>query len=143
MNVGVCRLTLLIPAAHSLKERRMVLRRIKDRVANKFNVAIAEVSEGEYKDSWQSAQLGFAVVSNDKGFTQAMVQNVLDYVDSLGMAKLVDDEQDFVDYGSERAGGERPHWEPAEFSEEDFLRGAAGRDGDAEPGDGGGEGEGR
>lgn len=126
MTVGVCRLTLLIPAAHSLKERRMVLRRIKDRVANKFNVAVAEVSEGEYKDSWQSAQLGFAVVSNDKVFSQAMVQKVLDFVDSLGMAKLVDDEQDYLDYGSERAGGEISTWEP---TEEDFLRGSAGGDG--------------
>ena len=41
----------------------------------------AEVSEGEYKDSWQSAQLGFAVVSNEKGFTQSVVQKVLDYID--------------------------------------------------------------
>ena len=101
----------------------MVLRRIKDRVANKFNVAIAEVSEGEYADSWQSAQIGFAVISNDKAFTQAMVQKVLDFVDSLGMAKLVDDEQDYIDYGTERAGGEVTTWEPSELGEEDFLRG--------------------
>ena len=83
---------------------------------------IAEVSEGEYKDSWQSAQIGFAVVANEKGFTQSMVQKVLDYVDSLGMAKLVDDEQDYIDYGSERAGGEVATWEPSELSEDDFLR---------------------
>src|SRR4051812_22293177 len=104
MVVGICRITLLVPESHSLKERRMVLRRIKDRVHNKFNVAIAEVSEGDYKDSWQSAQLGFAVVSNDRGFTQSVVQKVLDFVDSLGMAKLTDDEQDYLVYGDERAG---------------------------------------
>ena len=43
MVVGVCRVTLMVPESHSLKEKRMVLRRIKDRVANKFNCAIAEV----------------------------------------------------------------------------------------------------
>lgn len=112
MVVGVCRITLLIAESHSLKERRMVLRRIKDRVRNKFNVAIAEVSEGDYRDSWQSAQIGFAVVSNDKGFTQSVVQKVLDYVDSLGMAKLADDEQDYIVYGEERAGEPLDHWEP-------------------------------
>ena len=37
-----------------------MLRRIKDKVRNKFNVAIAEVSDGEYRDSWQSAQIGYA-----------------------------------------------------------------------------------
>ena len=138
MTVGVCRITLLVPESHSLKERRMVLRRIKDRVANKFNVAIAEVSEGEYADSWQSAQIGFAVLSNDKAFTQSMVQKVLDYIDSLGMAKLVDDEQDYIDYGSERAGGEVTTWEPSELTEDDFLRRAA-----PEGHSDGGEGEGK
>jgi uncharacterized protein YlxP (DUF503 family) len=112
MVVGICRITLLVPESHSLKERRMVLRRIKDRVRNKFNVAIAEVSEGDYADSWQSAQLGFAVVSNEKGFTQAMVQKVLDFVDALGVAKLTDDEQDYIHYGDERAGESVSHWEP-------------------------------
>jgi uncharacterized protein YlxP (DUF503 family) len=113
MIVGVCRVTLLVSESHSLKERRMVLRRIKDRVRNKFNVAIAEVGGGEYADSWQSAQLGFAVVSNELGFTQAMVQKVLDCIEGLSMAKVVDDEQDFVNYGDERGLGEAgAHWEP-------------------------------
>src|SRR5438105_4062906 len=97
----------------------MVLRRIKDRVRNKFNVAIAEVSAGDYTDSWQSAQLGFAVVSNEKGFTQAMVQKVLDYVDGLGVAKLTDDEQDYINYGDERVGEGVAHWEPDQESDQD------------------------
>jgi uncharacterized protein YlxP (DUF503 family) len=112
MIVGVCRITLLVPGSHSLKERRMVLRRIKDRVRNTFNVAIAEVSEGDFKDSWQSAQLGFAVVANDKVFTQSVVQKVLGFIDGLGVAKLVDDEQDYIDYGSERVGEPLGTWEP-------------------------------
>lgn len=113
MIVGICRLTLLVPESHSLKARRMVLRRIKDRVRNTFNVAIAEVSEGEYRDSWQSAQLGFAVVSNEKGHAQAMVQKVLSHIDGLGVAKLIDDEQDYLDYGEgERVGEALSHWEP-------------------------------
>jgi uncharacterized protein YlxP (DUF503 family) len=116
MIVGVCRITLLISEAHSLKERRMVLRRIKDKVRNKFNVAIAEVGGGEYADAWQSAQLGFAVVSNELGFTQAMVQKVLDYIDALSTAKVVDEEQDFMNYGDERGLGAEPgHWEPDDF----------------------------
>ncbi len=90
----------------------MVLRRIKDRVKNKFNVAIAEVSEGDYKDAWQSAQIGFAVVANQKVFTQSVVQKVLEYIDGLGMAKLMDDEQDYIDYGGERVGETPDHWEP-------------------------------
>src|SRR5262249_33926489 len=112
MIIGVCRVTLLVPESHSLKERRMVLRRIKDKVSHKFNVAIAEVGGEEYADSWQSAQLGFAVVSHQIGFTQAMVQKILDYIEALSVAKVMDDEQDFLNYGDERAGEPLAHWEP-------------------------------
>ena len=113
MVVGVCRVTLMIGESHSLKEKRMVLRRIKDRVANKFNCAIAEVGD---QDDWQSAQLGFAVVSNEHGFTQAMVQKILQFIEDLAVAKIVDDEQDFVSYGDEDldATGNVAHWEPDE-----------------------------
>lgn len=110
MVVGVCRITLLISASHSLKEKRMVLRRIKDRVRQKFNVAIAEVGD---QDAWQSAQLGFAVVSNEHGFSQSMVQRILDFIEDLAVAKVADDEQDYITYGEvvEPARG-GSHWEP-------------------------------
>jgi len=108
----------------------MVLRRIKDRVRNTFNVAIAEVSEGDYKDSWQSAQLGFAVVANDKVFTQSVVQKVLGFVDGLGVAKLIDDEQDYIDYGSERVGEPLGTWEPDGPGERTGVAAAAHQDHD-------------
>ena len=88
----------------------MVLRKIKDRVQNKFNCAIAEVGD---QDDWQSAELGFSVVSNELGFTQAMVQKILSFIEDLAIAKITDDEQDYVQYG-DQVGGETPHWEPDE-----------------------------
>jgi uncharacterized protein YlxP (DUF503 family) len=111
MVVGVCRVTLMIGGSHSLKEKRMVLRRIKDRVSNKFNCAIAEVGD---QDDWQSAELGFCVVSNEKGFTQAMVQKVLQFIEDLAVAKITDDEQDYIQYGDEDldSSGGVQHWEP-------------------------------
>jgi uncharacterized protein len=109
MIVGVCRVTLMISESHSLKEKRMVLRRIKDRVANKFNCAIAEVGDA---DAWQSAELGFAVVSNERGFTQSMVQKILNFIESE--AKVSGDEQDYIQYGDEEFGADPAHWEPDE-----------------------------
>src|SRR5262249_32394748 len=110
MVVGVCRVTLMLPESHSLKEKRMVLRRIKDRVANKFNCAIAEVGD---QDEWQSAELGFAVVSNEDGFKPSMVQKILTFIDDLAIAKIMDDEQDYVTYGDE-ISSDPSHWEPEE-----------------------------
>lgn len=112
MVVGVCRVSLMVPESHSLKEKRMVLRRIKDKVSNKFNVAIAEVGD---QDAWQSAQLGFAVVSNELGFTQSVVQKVLAFIEDLAIAKVTDDEQDYVNYGEHmETAGNYDHWEPEE-----------------------------
>ena len=112
MVVGVCKVSMMVPASQSLKDKRMVLRKIKDRVQNKFNCAVAEVGD---QDEWQSAELGFAVVSNELGFTQSMVQKILQFIEDLAVAKITGDEQDYVQYG-EQVGGESPHWEPEEPS---------------------------
>ncbi len=113
MIVGVCRLTLMAPESHSLKEKRMVLRSIKDKTRLKFNVAIAEVGS---QDNWQEAVLGFAVVANEKGFVQQMVAKIVNFIDSLAVAKIIDDEQDIIQYGEgeelSQDGG--AHWEPDE-----------------------------
>jgi uncharacterized protein YlxP (DUF503 family) len=62
MVVALLHVELFIPGAQSLKEKRMVLRRIKDRV-KKFNIAVAEV---EHQDLWQRAALAVVTVSTDQ-----------------------------------------------------------------------------
>jgi uncharacterized protein YlxP (DUF503 family) len=111
MIVGVCRLTLLAPESHSLKEKRMVLRSIKDRTRLKFNVAIAEVGS---QDNWQEAVLGFAVVANEKQFVQEMVAKIVNFIDGLSIAKIVDEEKDIIQYGDGEALSQEAwtHWEP-------------------------------
>ncbi len=114
MVVGVCRITLSLPGSQSLKDKRSVLKRIKDRVHNKYNCAIAEVGLG---DEWQDAEIAFCVVSNEHGFTQSMVQKILSFIEDLALAKIVDDEQDYVSYGDELdSSGGYAHWEPNEAS---------------------------
>lgn len=116
MVVGVCRLTLMVPESHSLKEKRMVLRRVKDRTRLKFNVAIAEVGS---QDAWQQAHIGFAVVANERAFVESVVDRVIGFIESLGVAKIVDDEKDFVSYGDTEhmeLGDDWAHWEPEDGS---------------------------
>lgn len=59
MVIALLSVELHIPHAHSLKDKRMVLRRVKDRL-QKFNVAVAEV---EHQDLWQRAGLGVVAIS--------------------------------------------------------------------------------
>lgn len=60
MVVGVVRVELRIHGAASLKDRRAVVRRIRDRLRARHNVSVAEVGD---QDVWQRATLGVAAVS--------------------------------------------------------------------------------
>jgi len=82
VTVGLARLTLFIPDSHSLKEKRMVLRRVKDRTRQKFNVAIAEVEEN---DVWQRAVLGLAVIGNEGRFVASALDEVVRFVEGQAM----------------------------------------------------------
>jgi len=53
----------LVPGATSLKDRRAVVNRIKDRIKSRFNASVAEVGELE---KWQRASLAISMVSNEK-----------------------------------------------------------------------------
>jgi uncharacterized protein len=77
MTVGIARITLFIPESHSLKEKRMVMRRVKDRVRNKFNAAIAEVEE---QDLWQRGVVGLSLVGNDRRFVESALDEVVRFV---------------------------------------------------------------
>ena len=77
MTVGIARLTLFLPASHSLKEKRVVVRRVKDRVRQKFNVACSEVEDN---DLWQRAIIGIALVGNERRFVESALDEVVRFV---------------------------------------------------------------
>ncbi len=79
MVVGTCLVSLHIPNSGSLKAKRLVLRRLKDRVRNKFNVSIAEV---DGFDLWQRTTLGIAVVSKDRRFADKVISSVVGLIES-------------------------------------------------------------
>jgi hypothetical protein len=64
MHVGSLRVRLLLRESRSLKDKRQVVRSIKDRLHNDFNVSVAEV---ESLDNRQLIVLGLAMVSNEPG----------------------------------------------------------------------------
>ena len=86
MYVGVAKISLVIGEAHSLKEKRMILRRIKDRVRERLHVAVNEVGE---LDTWQRAELGCAVVSADRTKAAALIDEVVRVAMSSGGAQIV------------------------------------------------------
>jgi uncharacterized protein YlxP (DUF503 family) len=61
LNVGLCILSLHFPAVGSLKQKRQILRSLKDRLRNRFNVSVAEI---DHQDLWQRATLGIVGVAS-------------------------------------------------------------------------------
>lgn len=93
MTVGLARLTLFLPEVHSLKEKRMVLRRVKDRAQQKFNLAIAEVGEN---DLWQRALIGVAVLGGDRRFVSSALDEVVRFI--RGEAEVTNVEREVQSY---------------------------------------------
>ena len=71
--IGVLTLEIHIEEAHSLKEKRHVVKSLKDRLRNRFNVAVAEI---DYQDSWQRALLSAVTVSADHVHAEGVLQSV-------------------------------------------------------------------
>ena len=71
--VGVLTLELRIEHAHSLKEKRHVVKSLKDRLRNKFNVSVAEIDD---MDLHNSAVLAVAAVSSSRPFAEKVLQAV-------------------------------------------------------------------
>lgn len=67
-----------IHGTQSLKEKRYVLRSLKDRIARGFNVAIAEVG---YQDKWQRAEIAIATVAGERRAVERTLDAVLDLLD--------------------------------------------------------------
>ena len=73
MPIAFLTLELRIEGAHSLKDKRQVLRSLKDKLRNGFNVAVAEL---DANDLWQRATVGVVSISGSQDYLQGLMQNV-------------------------------------------------------------------
>jgi uncharacterized protein len=87
MTIGVLQLELSIGDAQSLKDKRRVIKSLKDRIANGHNVSIAEVGA---LDSHQTSVLGLAMVSNDRRYVEGALSKIVDFVRRVAAVELVD-----------------------------------------------------
>jgi uncharacterized protein YlxP (DUF503 family) len=96
MVVGVLRLTFHIPHARSLKDKRAVVRRFRDRVRARFDVSIAEVGD---QDLHQRAVFGVAVVSSDSTVCDALLEKVAHEAETQRDAVLTDRALELIPMG--------------------------------------------
>ena len=87
MFVGVGQIDLYIPDSGSLKSKRFVLKSIKTKIRNKFNVSIAEV---ENNDKWQRTTLGVSLVSNDQKMVNSVFSKIINFIDDDYRVQVID-----------------------------------------------------
>lgn len=73
MPIGLLTLEIHILDAQSLKDKRQVLRSLKDRLRAHYNVAVAEL---EYQETWQRSRVGVVSISNDAGHLEKMLAEI-------------------------------------------------------------------
>jgi hypothetical protein len=87
MTVGILRLMLYIETSSSLKEKRMVVSSLKARLRNNFNVALAQMEDG---DKWQRANLVVVGVERHKDCLNSTLSKVVNFIENCGGVCLID-----------------------------------------------------
>ena len=87
MVVGILRIELHLYDNRSLKGKRKIVKSMVEKTKHKFNAAIAEVGSN---DKWQKIELGVSTVGNDRRHVDASLSNILKFLESLGLAEIVD-----------------------------------------------------
>ena len=91
MVVGLLRIEVHIPAALSLKDKRSVMKSLKEQLRGRFNVSAAEV---DLNEKWQRGALGIATVSDDRRSVEGCLRQVVDWMRDTRLVELIRIEQE-------------------------------------------------
>jgi uncharacterized protein len=94
MNLGVMQLRIRIAGCKSLKEKRSHLKPYLTRIHRQFNVSISEVG---LNDSWQESLVAVAIVSNDRDYTNQILDKLIDYTEKYFLdIEIIDQQIEFL-----------------------------------------------
>jgi len=93
MVIAYALFDLHLPGCRGLKEKRMIVRSLKSRIRNDFEVSVAEV---DGQDLLQRAQIGVGVVGPDQELLDALLQRILHFVESNLDGEVLDYRNEFI-----------------------------------------------
>lgn len=93
MIIGLLKLHLYIHYNRSLKGKRMVIKSLKDRLRNQFNIAVAEV---DHRDKWQLCTIAATTVGADKKYVNSLISKVVEFVKGYRLVELLDYELEMI-----------------------------------------------
>lgn len=93
MIIAVLQVDLYLHGAVSLKDKRTIIRSIKDHLTKKFNISLAEV---DFQDKWQRARLGIVQVGSDYHYLEKNMNTIFKILDSNASAEIVEHSLEFL-----------------------------------------------
>ncbi len=93
MVIGVGKITFRLSECHSLKEKRKIVKSIIARVQNNFNASIAEVA---LNDVHQRAEIGVALVGNDRRTINSKIDKLIEFIENLQLAEIVNSDMEII-----------------------------------------------
>jgi uncharacterized protein YlxP (DUF503 family) len=93
MNIAALTIKLYAPWVHSLKEKRMVVKSLLEKITNKFNVSASETDE---QDTHQTIVIGIAAIAADRSHADSIMDNVINFVERTTDAELISYEREFL-----------------------------------------------
>ncbi len=95
MVVGVVQFELFMPYNQSLKEKRHLLGKLKDRTLAQMKVVVSEVG---HQDLWQRAKLGFAVVGSDEAVLDSVITRTMQSIVAMNLGEVGREDRDMIQY---------------------------------------------
>ena len=90
--VGILRVEVVVPASQSLKDKRSVIKSLREQLRGRFNIAVAEV---EANDTWQRGALGMRTVGEDRQEVQGLLRQVAEWIRHTRLVDLVNIDEDY------------------------------------------------
>jgi len=91
--VGQCTFDLHVANSQSLKEKRRVIKSIKEKLKNRFNVAVCEFGD---LSLWQRSQLSIVTCSNDRTVVDSTIKTVVNFIEGIHSVSLLSIKQSII-----------------------------------------------
>ncbi|MFH1622098.1 MAG: DUF503 domain-containing protein [Candidatus Omnitrophota bacterium] len=93
MLIGIAKILILIPSSSSLKEKRMVLRSLKNKLRSSFNISIIELDDHE---KWQKTTLALATIGTESKQINSLISHTVNYLENYKHIQLLDYETELI-----------------------------------------------
>ena len=93
MVVGILSIKVVMRSSHSLKDKRRIIKSLKDKTRNKFNVSVSEIED---QDNLKCSKIGVAMVGTDRQYVNSKLSSIISSFRFFPQAELVDYELDLI-----------------------------------------------